>query len=247
MNNQEFHKLSTFAAVLLAIFAIPASISAQTAPTTTTARKPATARSQTVTPPAAAQVPATAAGAGNLTWGNVIYTPAGCVHNGAKAVCTFTLANQGNAVTLQAPWQMNTLQFVDDAHVPHIADAAYFVDNYGTRQAQLFVNSGEGGTLIREFPNVNDQVASGEFHLAHQVVGGISVGAPGTIPVQVPAVTNTPVANTPVQAIQPVVPNTPGNTTAADPTSQVQNGINQVNTKKQKAKSIWQQLKTIQK
>jgi hypothetical protein len=169
----------------------------------------------------------------------VVYSPAGCVHNGTKAVCTFTLANQGNAVTLQAAYQMYTMQFVDDAHVPHAADTAYFVDNYGTRQAQLFVNNGEGGTLIREFPNVNDQVASGEFHLANQVVGGVSVGAPGTIPTQGAAVANTPVQ----PAVQPVA----ANTTATDPTSQVQQGINQVNDKKQKAKSLWDQMKSIKK
>jgi|SRR6185312_9345103 len=235
MNNQESHKFSTFAAALLAIFSFPALMCAQAAPTAT--KKPAT-QPRATTPPAQTVVQS---GAGTLTWGNVIYTPAGCVHNGTKAVCTFTLANQGNAVTLQAPWQMNTLQFVDDAHVPHIADAAYFVDNYGTRQAQLFVNSGEGGTLIREFPNVNEQVAGGEFHLANQVVGGVSVAAAGTIPGQVPAVANVPVQ----PAVQPVTPNTPNSTTSADPTTQVQNGINQVNTQKQKVKSIRNQLKVV--
>ena len=237
MNIQASRKLSTFAAALLAISAFPALMCAQAAPKTTTpAKTPAVAPRKTTV------APAQTATAGTLTWGNVIYTPAGCSHNGSKAVCTFTLINQGNAVTLQAPWQMNTLQFVDDAHVPHIADAAYFVDNYGTRQAQLFVNNGESGTLIREFPNVNDQVASGEFHLANQVVGGVSVAAPCTIPGQAPAVTNTP-----VQAVQPVVPNAPSNTTAADPTSQVQNGINQVNDKKKKGISLWKQIKTINK
>src|SRR5260221_6027225 len=136
---------------------------------------------------------------------------------------------------------MITMQFVVDAHVPHDSDDDYFVDNYGTRQAALFVNSGEGGTLIREFPNVNDQVASGEFHLANQVVGGVSVGAPGTIPAQGTAVTNTAV--TPQPAVQPVT----ANTATSDPTNQVQQGINQVNDKKQKAKSLWNQLKTIKK
>jgi len=245
MNVQPSHKLSTFVAALLAIFAFPALICAQTASTTTTpAKKPPATRPKAPVP--VAQVATTNASSGTLTCGNVIYTPAGCVHNGTKAVCTFTLVNQGNAVTLQAPWQMNTLQFVDDAHVPHIADAAYFVDNYGTRQAQLFVNNGQGGTLVREFPNVNDQVANGEFHLANQVVGGVGVGAAGTIPTQGTAVTNTPVqrvANAPIQPIQPIAANTP--TTPADPTGQVQNGINQVNAKKQKVKSIRDQMKSI--
>jgi hypothetical protein len=53
--------------------------------------------------------------------------------------------------------------------------------------------------------------------------------------------------NTPVQAVQPVVSNTPASATTADPATQVQNGINQVNEKKQKAKSIWRQIKTIKK
>ena len=224
---------------------VPPVATAPTSPTVqptpvAAANKPAANVAQSTAPKtvaARAVNPAATAGSGTLTWGSVVYTPAGCVHNGTKAVCTFTLVNQGNGVTLQAPWQMRPLQFVDDAHVPHFADAAYFVDNYGTRQGQLFVNSGQGGTLIREFPNVNDAVASGEFHLADQVVGGISVGAPGTIPSQEPAV-----ASTPMQPAQPVATN---GTTATDPTSQVQNGINQVNDKKQKAKSIRDQMQSI--
>ena len=53
-------------------------------------------------------------------------------------------------------------------------------------------------------------------------------------------------ANSPVQ---PVVPATPSASSpaASDPARQVQNGVNQVNDKKQKAKSIWRQLKTIKK
>jgi hypothetical protein len=166
----------------------------------------------------------------------VVYSPAGCVHNGNKAVCTFVLANQGNAVTLQAPWQMNILQFVDDAHVPHLADSAYFVDSYGTRQEQLFVNKGESGTLIREFPNVDEHVASGEFHLRDQVVGGIPVGAPGTLPGQVPTTT---------AAGQPAPANAPATSTSGDPTDKVQQTIDQANSKKQKAIDTWKKLKGL--
>ena len=51
-----------------------------------------------------------------------------------------------------------------------------------------------------------------------------------------------PVANDPVQ---PVVSATPNPATRTDPANQVQNGIQQVNARKQKAKSIWGQLKNI--
>jgi hypothetical protein len=128
---------------------------------------------------AAAQAAATSgtADTGTLTFGNVTYKPEGCVHNGNNVVCTFTLVNQGKAMTLKAAGQLFRIQFVDDAHVPHPSNTAYFMDNYGTRQGQLFVNNGDAGTLIREFTNVDARVASGEFHLARQVVGGISVTA----------------------------------------------------------------------
>ncbi len=117
------------------------------------------------------------AAGGTLTQGNVVFTPGSCVHNGAKAVCTFTFANQGNA------GQMNTAelagaQFIDDAHVPHRADSRYYVDKYGTRQDAMFVNSGDSGTYVEEFSNVNSQVSTGEFHLGDQVVSGVSFGAP---------------------------------------------------------------------
>ena len=41
----------------------------------------------------------------------------------------------------------------------------------------MFVNSGDGGTYVAEFPNVNPHVSTGEFHLGDQIVGGVNVGA----------------------------------------------------------------------
>ena len=69
--------------------------------------------------------------------------------------------------------------------------------------------------------------------------------APATTDVGADAGQQLPTANIPAQATQTAASNTPVNTTTADPTSQVQNGINQVNEKKQKAKSIWNQIKNI--
>jgi hypothetical protein len=66
---------------------------------------------------------------------------------------------------------------VDDAHVPHAANAAHFQDKYGTQQARLIVQPGDTGTYVVTFPNVNSQVSSGDFHLRQQIVGGVTFNA----------------------------------------------------------------------
>jgi hypothetical protein len=106
------------------------------------------------------------------------------VHNGTKAVCTFSFVNRGNAGKLTSHFTMPQMQFVDDAHVPHRSDARYFVDKYGTRQGQLFVNGGDNGIFVAEFANVDPHVASGEFHFQKQIVGGVSVAAPAAATAQ---------------------------------------------------------------
>jgi len=77
-----------------------------------------------------------------------------------------------------------TAQFVDDAHVPHRSDARYFLDKYGTRQPKLYANSGDSGTFVAEYVNVDARVTTGEFHMRDQTVGGITVSQPSTTPTQ---------------------------------------------------------------
>ena len=72
-----------------------------------------------------------------------------------------------------------SVQFVDDAHVPHRSDSRYYLDKYGTRQARLYANSGDTGTFVAEYTNVDARVTTGEFHMRDQVIGGIAVRAPG--------------------------------------------------------------------
>jgi hypothetical protein len=117
---------------------------------------------------------------GTLTQGNVVFSSAGCVHNGTKAVCTFTFVNQGNAGNMIGVSTLAGAQFVDDAHVPHRSDSRYYLDKYGTRQARLYANAGDTGTFVAEYTNVDARVTTGEFHLRDQVIGGITVSAPGS-------------------------------------------------------------------
>ena len=119
------------------------------------------------------------AGAGTLAWATRVYTPTGCTHNGNSAVCTFTFVNQGNEATLAAGGELSGIQLVDDAHVPHRGNAAHFMDKYGDQQPRLIVQPGDTGTYVVVFPNVNSKVASAEFHLREQIIGGINVGATG--------------------------------------------------------------------
>jgi type II secretory pathway pseudopilin PulG len=120
-------------------------------------------------------------GSGTLAWATRVYSSTGCAHNGNSAVCTFTFSNQGNEVTLVAGGEMSGIQLIDDAHVPHHADSAHFLDKYGTQQPRLLVQPGDTGTYILTFPDVNSQVASGDFHLRQQIVGGVTFsGSPSS-------------------------------------------------------------------
>jgi hypothetical protein len=164
---------------------------AAVSPATTTAVAPiASALTPTAaTASGASAVPRTtqngssgAVGTGTLAWGTRVYSSTGCTHNGNSAVCTFTFVNQGNQANLAAggAGELSGIQLVDDAHVPHRWDAAYFMDKYGAQQRRLIVEPGDTGTYIVVFPNVDPHVASAEFHLRNQVVGGITVGAAGS-------------------------------------------------------------------
>lgn len=148
---------------------------ARTSPTAQPAASPA-ASAATATPNKAGG--AATADKGTLTQGNVVFTSTGCVHNGSKAVCTFTFVNQGNAGNMSGPMTLAAAQFVDDAHVPHRSDSRYYLDKYGTRQARLYANAGDTGTFVAEYTNVDARVTTGEFHLRDQTIGGISVSAP---------------------------------------------------------------------
>lgn len=130
---------------------------------------------------AATSVPKTGSagtvGSGTLAWQTRVYSSNGCTHNGNSAVCTFTFTNQGNEATLVAGGEMQGIQLVDDAHVPHKTDSAHFLDKYGTQQPRLLVQPGDTGTYILTFPNVNSQVSTADFHLRQQVVGGVTFGS----------------------------------------------------------------------
>ena len=109
------------------------------------------------------------------------FYPQGCLHNGNRAVCSFVAvysgANQANVNAWAGyfgQWTQN-LQFVDNAHVPHGADTAYFIDSFGARQPTLFIQQGTQASITVEFPNVDPAVSAGEFHLGNQIVGGIAV------------------------------------------------------------------------
>jgi hypothetical protein len=162
----------------------PTTANTATSPASTT---PATANGSSAlgrtTQTPGAQTPASSGsgtvGTGTLAWGTRVYTSTGCVHNGNSAVCTFTFVNQGNEATLAAGAELAGIQFVDDAHVPHHWSGAHFMDKYGEQQARLIVQPGDTGTYVVVFPNVNPKVASAEFHLREQIVGGITVGATG--------------------------------------------------------------------
>ena len=158
-------------------------------PTSPASTTPATANNSS-TAPRTTQTPATqsstgtsggAVGTGTLAWATRVYTSTGCVHNGNSAVCTFTFVNQGNEANLVAGGggELAGIQLVDDAHVPHRGSAAHFMDKYGDQQPRLIVQTGDTGTYVVVFPNVNPKVASAEFHLREQIIGAINVGATG--------------------------------------------------------------------
>lgn len=135
---------------------------------------------------ALAEAPAqkdTDASLGTLEYGPTIYYPQGCKHNGSTVVCTFVFVHQAETATIVAGGggsQLTGIAFVDDAHVPHMPNNAYFVDRYGMRQHLLTVNRADQGTMMVEFPLVDPRVTSGELHLGSQVLGGIPVSQGGS-------------------------------------------------------------------
>jgi hypothetical protein len=170
--------------------AAPKTTPAATVPAANTAATNAATPATAATSSNAATAPATASkangsgtvGSGTLAWQTRVYRSTGCVHNGNSAICTFTFANQGNEATLVAGNELAGIQFVDDAHVPHRAVSAHFLDKYGTQQPRLVVQPGDSGTYVLSFPDVNSQVSTGDFHLHQQIVGGVtfSSAASGT-------------------------------------------------------------------
>ena len=116
-----------------------------------------------------------------MAQGQYQFYPQGCLHNGNRAVCSFVAvysgASQANVnawAGYGGQWTAN-LQFVDNAHVPHAADAAYFIDSFGARQPTLFIQQGTQASITVEFPSVDPAVTGGEFHLGNQIIGGIAV------------------------------------------------------------------------
>jgi hypothetical protein len=126
--------------------------------------------------------PAPAASFGTLEYGTNIYYPQGCQHNGSTVVCTFAFVHQAETQTVRAGGggsQLTGIQFIDDAHVPHQPNNAYFVDRYGARQHVLTLNRADQGTMMVEFPLVDARVTSAQLQLGTQVLAGIPVTAPG--------------------------------------------------------------------
>jgi hypothetical protein len=146
-----------------------------TANTTGNSLRPGTVPATATTPSTAQKTTGTGTvGSGTLSWQTRVYSSTGCQHNGNSAVCTFSFTNQGNEATLVAGSEMAGIQLVDDAHVPHRANSAHFLDKYGTQQPRLLVQPGDTGTYVLTFPNVNSQVTTGDFHLRQQIVGGVT-------------------------------------------------------------------------
>ena len=197
-------------------------------------------------PPAAQGAPPSL---GTLEYGPTLYYPQGCDHNGSTVVCTFVFVHQAESASIRAGGggsQLTGIQFVDDAHVPHAPNNAYFVDRYGARQHLLTVNRGDQGTMMVEFPLVDPRVSSGELHLGTQVLGGIPVGQGGGGPA--PGAPNTLAAGntqaaapaaasvrqaaaTPQSAAAPANCNTPqmANTSACRLTNKINNANTSLN------------------
>jgi hypothetical protein len=132
--------------------------------------------------------PAPAASLGTLEYGTNLFYPQGCQHNGSTVVCTFAFVHQAETQTIRAGGggsQLTGIQFIDDAHVPHKPNNAYFVDRYGARQHVLTMNRADQGTMMVEFPLVDP---SGQLQLGTQVLAGIPVTAVGGA--ATPAATN---------------------------------------------------------
>ena len=189
-------------------------------------------RPATAQPPSKTQPMSYGSGTLSLANGNYTFAPQGCTHNGNRAICnfyvTYTGAQAGNVnawAGYYGQWTMN-VQLVDNLHVPHGPDTAYFIDGSGAHQPILFIQQGTQVWVAIEFPNVDASVTNGEFHMGKEIVGGVVISQPnmqgasasnpqlastGTPP---PAVTQQPQA-APTAPTTNCVPGSPGYSGAA--------------------------------
>ncbi len=154
-------------------------------------------------PPTRTQPMSYGAGTLSLANGNYQFAPQGCTHNGNRAVCNFYVTYSGAAAgnvnawaNYWNQWTMN-VQLIDNLHVPHGPDTAYFIDGSGAHQPVLFLQQGTQVWVAVEFPNVDSSVSTGEFHMNNQVVGGVQISQPNA---QGTAAGNTQLANNSPQA-----------------------------------------------
>ncbi len=159
--------------------AAPAKQLAATAPPAPRAAPPANAA-----PTANTQASSYGGGTLSLANGNYQFAPEGCTHNGNRAICNFYVTYSGAAsgnvnawAGYYGQWTMN-VQLVDNLHVPHGPDTAYFIDASGTHQPVLFLQRGTQVWVSVEFPNVDGSVTNGEFHMGNQIVGGVPISQP---------------------------------------------------------------------
>jgi hypothetical protein len=192
----------------------------------------APARPATAAPPSKTQPMSYGAGTLSLAKGSYQFAPQGCVHNGNRAICNFyvtytgALAGNVNAwAGYYAQWTMN-VQLIDNLHVPHGPDTAYFIDATGAHQPVLFIQQGTQVWVAVEFPNVDASVTNGEFHMGKQIVGGVVIaqpnlqGAPASTPQYAATGTPAPAVSpqpqpAPAAATSNCVAGTPGYSGAA--------------------------------
>ena len=135
-------------------------------------------------PPANSQASSYGGGSLSLANGNYQFAPEGCTHNGNRAICNFYVTYLGSPsgnvnawAGYYGQWTMN-VQLIDNLHVPHGPDTAYFIDASGTHQPVLFLQRGTQVWVSVEYPNVDGSVTNGEFHMGNQVVGGVVIAQP---------------------------------------------------------------------
>lgn len=183
-------------------------------------------------------------GVGSFLWGDWTAVIYGCYRSGTRVLCDFdTTKTNASQATANGLW--GGLNLVDDGGRVSGRHNAFFMGDDGSQFQNGYVST-TPVRLLMEYDDVSANITHATLILANQKVQNVPITnvdpsqPAGTIPARGAGQAPAAAAGTaPAGSAAPA---------STNPIDQAQNGVNnaanQANTQKQKAKSLWDSLKT---
>jgi len=173
------------------------------------------------------------AGVGSYNWSTLTLTAYGCSRSGTRVLCDFDISNQNSGQVTVGYW--GDLALVDDGGKMSRRSNAFFMGNDGSQFDNAFVSPGQPVRYLMEFDDVAPSYTSIALVWQNKRIAPVAIAATdpnqpaGTIPGRGQAGGSSAAAGT-----------TDANGNPLDKTNAA---ISNVQDKKNKAKSFWQQMK----